>query len=166
MGELDNEPEPSPTTQPKKMGKCQAVDVSFLKKNASEAQAEAQRQEQAMRDFLLMQQRAKKEPVTLRYAFRSEATQRELPTGVHFGTVEVLKGCTAVIGRKEERDLMLAVGAGGQSIGSFIIPPALTLVELSAKRWSEGHSLFEDFKDGIVVTERRWYEQMRHTFPY
>merc|ERR1740121_308112 len=75
--ELDNEPEPSPTTQPKKMGKCQAVDVSFLKKNASEAQAEAQRQEQAMRDFLLMQQQAKKEPVTLRYAFRSEATQRE-----------------------------------------------------------------------------------------
>ena len=26
--------------------------------------------------------------------------------------------------------------------------------------------LFDEFKHGIVVTERRWYEQWRHTHPY
>eukprot|EP00965_Chrysotila_dentata_P191237 6174396-Pleurochrysis_carterae.AAC.2 len=43
---------------------------------------------------------------------------------------------------------------------------ALSLVELSFKKWEEGTPLLDDFKAGIVVTERRWYEQMRHTFPY
>ena len=41
--ELDGEAPPSPTMQPKKMGKCQDVDVSFLTKNKQEAQEAAQR---------------------------------------------------------------------------------------------------------------------------
>mmetsp|Transcript_13913 Transcript_13913/g.42431 ORF Transcript_13913/g.42431 Transcript_13913/m.42431 type:complete len:160 (-) Transcript_13913:96-575(-) len=64
------------------------------------------------------------------------------------------------------RELMLVVGAGGQRIGSFIIPSALTLVELLAYQWKEGSSLFDNFKWGITITERRWYEKMKHTFPY
>jgi len=30
----------------------------------------------------------------------------------------------------------------------------------------QGTSLFEEFKGGVIVTERRWYEQMKHTYPY
>lgn len=186
--ELDGEAEPSPRVQPKKMGKCQDVDVSFLKKNEREAQEAAHKQEQAVREFLELQQKAKQEPITLKYTFRSEATQRELPNGVHQGTMTFPKGATAeevakavrsdveqigekfklleVAGKKEDPRLMLVVGASGMAIGSFIIPSAIALVEVASMRWSEGNSLFEDFKAGIIVTERRWYEQMRHTFPY
>uniref|UniRef100_A0A7S4EVB5 FAM50A/XAP5 C-terminal domain-containing protein n=1 Tax=Chrysotila carterae TaxID=13221 RepID=A0A7S4EVB5_CHRCT len=186
--DLEGEAEPSPRAQPKKMGKCTNVDVSFLKKNEREEHEAALAQERAMREYLQFQQRAKQESITLNYTFRSEATQRELPNAVHRGSVTVLKGLTAeevarlvradveklgdkfkllqVAGKKEERDLMFVAGANGMTIGCFIIPLALSLVELSFKKWEEGTPLLDDFKAGIVVTERRWYEQMRHTFPY
>jgi len=73
----------------------------------------------------------------------------------------------AVAGVKDaNRELMLIVGSAGQRIGSFIVPSALTLVELLACQWTEDTPLFDEFKAGVVVTERRWYEKMKHTFPY
>ena len=190
--ELDGEGEPSPTTMPKKMGKCQDVDVSFLKKNTGEVKEAAEQQEQAMRDFLVMQQKAKSEEIQLEYTFRSEVTQRELQNGVTKGSVTVTRGSSAeevarvvardvekmggpkfkaleIAGVREERDVMLAASVASQSIGlgaGFIIPPSNTLVEIGMKRWTEGASLFDDFKGGVMVTERRWYEEMKHTFPY
>eukprot|EP00965_Chrysotila_dentata_P253087 6211057-Pleurochrysis_carterae.AAC.1 len=94
--DLEGEAEPSPRAQPKKMGKCTNVDVSFLKKNEREEHEAALAQERAMREYLQFQQRAKQESITLNYTFRSEATQRELPNAVHRGSVTVLKGLTAV----------------------------------------------------------------------
>lgn len=187
--ELDAEADPSPRVVPKKMGKCQDVDVSFLKKNDREAQEAASKSEAALREYLVLQQKAKQEPVELPYVFRSEATQRELPQAVHRGTVTVIKGSTSeevarlvrqdvaktagpkfalpeVAGRQVESDVVLAAGVAGNTIGSFIIPASLTLVQVLSQRWSEGSSMFEDFKCGIVVTERRWYEASRHVFPF
>ena len=77
------------------MGKCQDVDVSFLKKSAQEEEAAAQKQEAAVRDYLALQAQAREEPVTLSYVFRSENTQRELPSGVHRATVTVKMGDAA-----------------------------------------------------------------------
>ena len=92
-----------------------------------------------------------------------------------------------VAGVREERDMQLTAAA---TIGWFIIPPSISLFELGTKTWSEGAcraqdasatrpsrrldlsrsaagtGMFDDFKGGIAVTERRWYEEMRHTFPY
>jgi hypothetical protein len=36
------------------------------------------------------------------------------------------------------------------------------------RKWSDQPSLtlFDDFAHGIVVTERRWYDSQRHTYPY
>ena len=49
-----------------------------------------------MRDYLLEQQKAKDEPMTLSYTYRSEVTQREIPNGVHRGTVVIKRGMSAV----------------------------------------------------------------------
>ena len=133
--ELEAEAEPSPTIAPKKMGKCQDVNASFLGKNEREKEEEAAKQEQVLRDYLLEQQKAKDEPLTLAYTYRSEVTQRELPNAVHKGIIEVKRGFTAeqvaravhldterlgekfqgkrVAGiRVEERDVMLIANAG------------------------------------------------------
>ena len=71
-----------------------------------------------------------------------------------------------VAGKQLESDVVLAAGVAGNAIGSFIIPASLTLVQVLSQKWSEGSSMFEDFKCGIVVTERRWYESSRHVFPF
>ena len=35
------------------------------------------------------------------------------------------------------------------------------------RKWADADTpLFDDFKHGVVVTERRWYEQWRHMHPY
>ena len=186
--DLDGEAELSPSIEKKKMGKCQDVDVSFLKKSAQEEEAAAQKQEAAVRDYLALQAQAREEPVTLSYVFRSENTQRELPSGVHRATVTVKMGDAAeevaravrldteklggkfeaiqVAGVREERDCILVLCVPNKEHGSFVIPPTSTLVELRQCKWTEGHSLFDDFKPGVVVVERRWYEQNRHQFPY
>lgn len=93
--ELEAEGEPSPRVAPMRMAKCQNVDTAGLKKNEREEQEEAAKQELKMREYLLEQRRAKEEPVTLSYCFRSAATQRELPNAVHKGTVVVKRGFTA-----------------------------------------------------------------------
>ena len=71
----------------------------------------------------------------------------------------------AVQGIREERDVVLICCCEGQNGGSYIIPGAVSLVELWMRR-VEGEPLFDDFKHGIVVTERRWLERQRHTYPY
>lgn len=157
---------------------------------AREAAQAAERQEAAMREVLQQQQKAKAETITLRYTFRSEVTQRELPSGVHRGSVDVKRGFTAdevavavrndverlggkfapnsVQGIREERDCLLVLCCEGQTTGSYIAPGAVSLVELQMRKWSDQPSLplFDDFKHGIVVTERRWYDAQRHTHPY
>lgn len=157
---------------------------------AREAAQAAERQEAAMREVLMQQQKAKAEPVTLQYTFRSAVTQRELTSGVHKGSVTVKRGFTAdevaaavrndvealggkfapnsVQGIREERDCLLVLCCEGQPTGSFIAPGAVSLVELQMRKWSDQPSiaLFDDFKHGIVVTERRWYDSQRHTYPY
>ena len=52
------------------------------------------------------------------------------------------------------------------TVGAFLMPGSTTMFELCTKKWAEGPGMFEDFAHGIVVTERRWYEEKRHTFPY
>ena len=155
---------------------------------AKDEQQKAVQQEAAMREVLQQQQKARAEPLTLNYSFRSEVTQRELPSGVHKGTVTIKRGFTAdeaavavrtdveslggkfapnaVQGIREERDVVLICCCEGQNGGSYIIPGAVSLVELWMRRWVEGEPLFDDFKHGIVVTERRWLERQRHTYPY
>ena len=178
----------SPRLLPMKMGKCQDVDVSFLKKNEREEQEARKYEEAARREYVDLHQRAKNEEVALNYTFRSEATQRELYNGVYQGEISLARGLTAeevcravrldverlgekfklieVAGKTENRECILTLCANGMERGSFTIPSAITLVEVGAMRWSEGGSLFDDFRAGIVVTERRWHEQMRHTYPY
>ena len=48
--------------------------------------------------------------------------------------------------------------------GSFIIPPTMLMMDMAAAKWIEGASLFET--QNVIVVERRWYEQMKHTYPY
>jgi hypothetical protein len=179
----------SPRLQTKGMGKDTTSNVSFLKPNEREAQVAAQATDVAKREYLVMQEKAKAEKITLAYTFRSEVTQRELPIGFHQGSITVLKGATAdevsravraeveTLGEKFElpavagvkdshRDLLLVLGAAGQRIGSFVVPGSLALVELLASQWTEKTPLFDDFKAGVIVTERRWFDKMRHTFPY
>jgi len=86
----------SPRFQAKGMGKDQSSNVSFLKLNDREAVEAAQAQQVAKRGYLVLQQKAKTEPITLSYTFRSEVTQRELPTGVHQGSITTTKGTTTV----------------------------------------------------------------------
>jgi len=181
----DEEQGISPTMDNKKMGKCSNVDVSFLPKNSQEAEQAALDQERSMREYRLKQEKAKGEELTLNYTFRSGLTQRELPHGAHKATITVTKGHSAedvarlvredveklgpafvipqIAGVRSERELMLVANT---SAVSFIIPGNCTLVELCAKQWAEGASLFDDLKPGIVVSERRAYEALRHTFPY
>ena len=157
---------------------------------AREEQQAAERQEAAMRDALEKQRRAKEEPLALQYAFRSEVTQRELPSGVHRGTVHIKRGFSAeeaaiavrsdveklggkfapnaVQGIREERDVVLICCCEGMAHGSFLIPGAVNLVELWTRRWADAPqpTMFDEFKHGVVVTERRWWERQRHTYPY
>ena len=116
-----------------------------------------------MREFLLAQEKAKAEPVTLSYTFRSEVTQRELSSTMHQGTLAVLKGTTAeevakrvraeveLLGEKFKlpevsgvkdlhRELMLIVGAGGQKFGSFVDGIRTSLGLGAAKHNSPGRS--------------------------
>ena len=149
-----------------------------------------ERQEAAMRELLQQQQREKAEPIELQYTYRSAVTQRELTSGVHKGSVTVKRGHTAdevaaavrsdvealggkfaplsVQGIREERDCICVVCCEGQPTGSFIVPGAVSLVELQTRKWADkpNVTLFDDFKLGIVVTERRWYDAQRHTYPY
>ena len=85
----------SPTVRNKKMGKNQAVDTSFLRMNSRDADEAAASKEKAMREFLVRQEAAKDERFSVGYIYRSEVTQREIPTGVHRGTVELKRGLTA-----------------------------------------------------------------------
>ena len=185
--ELDEgENEPSPSLLAKS---------GFSAAREREKQEEAAQQEAKLKEILAQQQRARQESIQLQYTFRSELTQRELPKGVHRGTVTVRKGLTAeevavavrtdveglggkfapnsVQGIREEREVALICCCSGQSSGSFMVPGAVTLVELAMRRWSEGDGssgpamlMFDDFAHGIVVTERRYYEAQKHTFPY
>ena len=187
--DLEAEGEASPSLAPKKMGKCNDVDVSFLTKNPQEEQEAAVRQEAAMREVLRQQQVAKEESISLAYTFRSERTQRECPNAVLRGSVTVKRGQAAeevavavrsdverlggkfaaasVQGIREERDVLLVCCCEGVAQGSFVVPGAVPLVELCARRWSDSSAaLFDDFKHGIVVAERRWYEQQKHVYPY
>lgn len=188
----DEEVDNSPSMGKKKMGKCQDVDTSGLAKNEREEQEAAAKQEQAMREYLLEQRRVKEEDTTLRYTFRSAITQRELPSGVTKATVVVKRGTTAediaravrrdtealgekfepksISGIREEVDCMLVLNVTVPdntervTIGSFLIPPTMTLLELAAQKWVEGAPLFDLVN--VTVVERRWYEQMRHMYPY
>ena len=107
-----------------------------------------------MRSYLVLQQQQKDEKIDLQYLFRSELTQRELPSGVHKGSVTITKGMSSddvcrlvredvsrlgdkfklleVAGVKEDRDHLLVCCAGGRTIGSFIAPVSITFVELGA----------------------------------
>ena len=191
---------------------------------AKEEQQAAARQEAAMREALQQQRAAKAEPLTLHFTFRSELTQRELPGAVHRGAVSIKRGFSAeeaavavrteveklggkfapnaVQGVREERDVVLVCCCEGMSHGSYVIPGAVGLTELWARRWSDSnapmcvpydgveHALptnrpfrlcahgrsfvclaafpgrFDELKHGVVVTERRWFESQRHTYPY
>jgi len=190
--ELEEEGEVSPSIGNKKMGKCQDVDTAGLKKNEREEQAAALKQEQAMRDYLLEQRRVREEPLTLNYSFRSAVTQRELPNAVAKASVTVKRGNTAeeiaravhrdteklgekfhpksISGIREETDCMFVLNAtvpentASVTQGSFLIPPTMSLIDLAAVKWVEGAPLFD--LQNVIVIERRWYEQMRHTYPY
>jgi hypothetical protein len=159
---------------------------------AARAKGEQQKlldQEAAMREVLMQQRKAKQEPLTLQYTFRSELTQRELPSGTHKGSVTIKRGFTAdeaavavradvetlggkfapnaVQGIREERDVILVCCCEGMDKGSFVVPGAVSLVELWTRRWADQPlPLFDEFKHGVVVSERRWFEQQRHTYPY
>lgn len=180
----EGEAEASPGLAPKKMGKCQDVNVSFLELNENEKQQAAERQEAALREVLQQQKAARDEDLTLDFTFRNEVTQRELPGGVTRGKVVVKRGQAAedvaiavrsqvellggkfkpasVGGIREERDVVLVASCEGMPTGSFVIPGAVSLLELSTRRWADADAtLFDDFKHGIIVTERRWYESWR-----
>ena len=47
-------------------------------------------------------------------------------------------------------------------------PAAVNLVELWARRWSDqsDQPIFDEFKHGVVVTERRYLDRQRHTYPF
>ena len=77
------------------------------------------------------------------------------------GGVEAIQ----VAGVREERDCILVLCVPNRSTARS------SSADVHARRaapvrWTEGHSLFDDFKPGVVVVERRWYEQNRHQFPY
>jgi len=186
----DEEVDNSPSMGKKKMGKCQDVDVSFLRMNSRDAEASAQEKEQAMREFLVRQTASKDEVLTASFTYRSEVTQREIPNAVHRGSVELKRGLTAeevtkvvreevatlggvfeipsVAGIKQERDMVLICNASNlpSPVGAFLVLGSVSLFELCTKKWAEGPSMFEDFAHGIIVTERRWYEEKKHTYPY
>mmetsp|Transcript_80168 Transcript_80168/g.194268 ORF Transcript_80168/g.194268 Transcript_80168/m.194268 type:complete len:296 (+) Transcript_80168:56-943(+) len=188
--ELDGEADVSPNMGNKKMGKCQNVDVSFLRMNSRDAEASAQEKEQAMREFLMRQSAAKDEVLTANFIYRSEVTQREITNGVHRGTLQLKRGMTteevcklvrldvaklgevfeipSVAGRSMERDMVLICNASNlpTTVGAFLMPGSTTLFELCTKNWAEGPGMFDDFKHGLIVTERRWYDEKKHTYPY
>jgi hypothetical protein len=66
------------------------------KERNREAVLAAESQQASKQEYLLALQKAKTEPITLAYSFRSEVTQRELPKGVHQGTITTTKGATSV----------------------------------------------------------------------
>lgn len=92
--ELD-EGDTSPRLHTKGMGK---------ERNREAIQA-AESIQAAKQEYLLALQKAKTEPITLAYSFRSEVTQRELPKGVHQGTITTTKGATSVRASPSLRDL-------------------------------------------------------------
>jgi len=164
--------------------------MNFSALREQEKQQAAKQQEAAMREVLQQQQRAKEQVLTLRYTFRSEVTQREVPCGFVDGSVAVKRGSTAeevavavrsdvmqhggpkfapvtVGGVREERDVLLCCCCAGMPQGTFTVPGAVSLVELSTRKWSDSQlPLFDDFSHGIVVTERRYFEQRKHTVPF
>jgi len=72
-----------------------------------------------------------------------------------------------VQGIREERDVVVVVCCEGSPQGSFLIPGAVNLVELATRKWADtGTSIFDDFAHGIHVTERRYFEAQKHTFPF
>lgn len=155
---------------------------------AKEEQQKALQQEAAMREMLQQQRAMREEPLTLTYTYRSASTQRECPSGVLKGSVQIKRGFTAdeaavavrtdieklggkfapnaVQGIREERDVLFIGCCEGVATGSFVVPGAVGLVELWNRTWSDAGPMFDEFKHGVLVTERRWYEQMRHTYPY
>jgi len=188
---LEAEGEASPSVDVKKMGKCQDANVSFLEKNAAEKEAAAVKQEAALRELLQQQAKAREEVLTLKYTFRSERTQREVTTGVLEGEVRVKRGATAdeaaiavrsdvearngpkfaptvVGGVSTSNEVLLCVCAAGMPQGTFaLFSGAVSLVELSTRRWADSQEpLVDDFAHGLVVTERRYYEQWKHLYPF
>ena len=142
-----------------------------------------------MREVLQQQRAARAKLLALNFIFRSEVTQRELPGAVHRGTVTIQRGYTAdeaaiavrgeverlggkfapntVQGIREERDVLLVCCCEGAGHGSFVVPGAVSLVELWTRKWADQPTpMFDEFKHGVIVTERRWYEAQRHTYPY
>ena len=117
--ELEEEGEPSPTLAPKKMGKCQDVDTTGLKKNEREEQEAAVKQEQHMRDYLLEQRRVREELLTLSYSFRSAVTQRELPSAVAKSSIVVKRGSTA-------EEAARAVHRDTESLGEKFLPKSIS----------------------------------------
>ncbi len=185
----DEEGESSQSNQPvKKMGKCHDADVGFLQKNEREMAEHSERAERAMRELLAAREKARNEPITLSYTYRSEVTQRELPGGIHRGEVTGRRGDTAdavarlvrtdverlggkfkpveLAGVRDDRDVIMVGCCEGFPAGSFVLPASMTLIQLAELKWHEGAPLFDDFAPGIVVTERRWYEANRHVYPY
>ena len=46
---------------------------------------------------------------------------------------------------------------------------AVSLLEIWNRKWTEappGTPIFDEFRHGVVVAERRWFEANRHTYPY
>lgn len=190
--DLDEEEEESAASAApvvKKMSKCQDADTSYLALNESEIVEQSHKAEAVMREVLLQQSAARGQQVTLEYVYRSDVTQRELPAGMHHGSVTVVRGDSAeevalavrtdveklggkfapdtCAGVRDNREVVLIACCDGFArVGSFVLPGSMNLVELGAKRWTEGETIFEDFKHGVLVTERRWYEQNRHVYPY
>lgn len=187
----EEEADAGPRPEGKKMAKNSSVDTSFLRQNSRDVEEAAVAKEQAMREFLFRQECAKDEKFSVSYTYRSEVTQREITNGVHRGTVELTRGMTAeeackvvredvhllggvhaipsVAGIRQERDLVLIANAThiDSGIAGFVIPGAHTVFELCLKKWAEGDAMFDNsLSSGVIVTERRWYEAKRHTYPY
>ena len=159
---------------------------------AKEAAEAAERQEAAMREVIEQTRKAQREPLTLNYVYRSAATQKEVVEGVLRGSVVVTRGATAdevaiavrtdveslggkfapvaVQGIREERDVVMTCCCEGMALGSFLVPGAVKLTELWNRKWADqpgqAGGIFDEFKHGVVVSERRWYEAQRHTYPY
>ena len=181
--------EASPTVGAKKIGKCQEANVSFLELNAREKEEASAKQDVAMRALLEQQAALRDEQITLKYTYRSAVTQKEVTCGYVDGEVLVKRGFTAdevavavrnaveqrggkfapivIGGVREERDVRLCCSCAGMPQGTFTIPGSVTLVELSTRKWADTQQpLFDNFAHGIVVVERRYFEQSKHLVPF
>mmetsp|Transcript_59178 Transcript_59178/g.97966 ORF Transcript_59178/g.97966 Transcript_59178/m.97966 type:complete len:388 (-) Transcript_59178:422-1585(-) len=68
-----------------------------------------------------------------------------------------------------KRDLVLvcrSAANGTESSLSYLVPGSMKLIDVMSKRWDSGALMFDDLKSGIIVSERYWYTQRQHTFPY